>query len=571
MIGIGVSPGIANGHIVKKQEVIATIEKKIIVAPEMEIQRLNDARQKSSGQIEQLLQKVMQDHRPAEAQIFEAHKALVQDDAFFAEVEQKITTENVNAEWALKAITDIYLKSFESCEDELFRERKADIMDVMNRISNVLMGIAENSFGDLAENTVIVADDLTPSDFAKLDFAKIVGLVTEKGSRTSHVSIMARSFGVPAVVGVADIWAKAENGAAILLDGEEGTVILNPLKSEVDAFQIKQKKLQEFDIKIKALKDCQTVSKDGAKIEVAANIGAPKDVDDVLENGGEGIGLYRTEFLFLDRDWFPSEEEQFIAYKTVVEKMNGKPVVIRTLDIGGDKKLPYLDIPQEDNPFLGYRAIRICLENPQIFHTQLRAILRASKYGNLKIMFPMISSIEELRAAKAQLKSVRDELELGKIEFNKDIEVGMMVEIPAAAVMADIFAKEVDFFSIGTNDLIQYTIAVDRGNQKIAYLYNPFHPAVLRFIQRTIDAAHRANIWVGICGEAAADPKLAPVFAAMGIDELSVNSKSILKIRWMINNNSCREMQKVVAEIMNMPTAEEIENYLHDKINLSYE
>jgi phosphotransferase system enzyme I (PtsI) len=567
MRGIGVSPGIATGSVLKKNELLRIIEKRIAVDPEAEVRRLNDARQKSIVQIERLLRKVKGDHRPEEAQIFEAHKALVQDDVFFGEVEQKIITEHVNAEWALKSTTDIYLKSFESLEDELFRERKADIVDVMDRITNILMGIAESGFSDFDENTVIVAKDLAPSDFAKIDFAKVIGLVTEKGSRTSHVSIMARSLGVPAVVGAADIWSVAENGAAILLDGEAGSVILNPLKSEVAAFQLKQKKWQEFNAKLKTLRDCRTVSRDGARIEIAANIGAPKDVDDVLENGGEGVGLYRTEFLFLDRESFPSEEEQFTAYKTVVEKMNGKPVVIRTLDIGGDKQLPYLDIPQEDNPFLGYRAIRICLENPQIFHTQLRALMRASKYGNLKIMFPMISCIEELRAAKAQLKSVMDELRQEKIAINENIEVGMMVEIPATAVMADMFAKEADFFSIGTNDLIQYATAVDRGNPKIAHLYNPFHPAVLRLIQRTIEAAHQENRWVGVCGEAAADPRLALVFAAMGVDELSVNSKSILKIRWMINNSSCQEIKKAVAEIMNMPTAEEIENYLQDKIN----
>jgi phosphotransferase system enzyme I (PtsI) len=350
------------------------------------------------------------------------------------------------------------------------------------------------------------------------------------------------------------------------LDGEEGTVIVNPTKSEMDAFEMKQTKLREFNVGLRALKDCPTLSQDGSKIEIVANIGSPKEVEAVLENGGEGIGLYRTEFLYLDRNSLPSEEEQFTAYKTVVETMNGKPVVIRTLDVGGDKKLPYLGIPKEDNPFLGYRAIRFCLENREIFHTQLRALLRASKYGNLKIMFPMISSIEELRAVKAQLKLVADELKRQKIAINEQIEVGMMVETPATAVIADMCAKEVDFFSIGTNDLIQYSTAVDRGNPKVAHLYNPCHPAVLRLIQRVVEEAHKANIWAGICGEAAADPRLAPVFAAMGVDELSVNAKSILKIRWMLQKSSCRELKKVVAELMNMSTAKAIEDYLQDKI-----
>jgi phosphotransferase system enzyme I (PtsI) len=568
MRGIGVSSGIANGYVVKKNELFRVVEKRIVALPGGETEKLNKARQKAIEQIEKFLCRVMQDNRPEEAQIFEAHKALACDEFFFGEVEQKIITENVNAEWALQETTAIYLKSFDSLEDEYLSERKTDIIDVTDRITNILMGIEDGDCFDLSENIVIVAKDLAPSDFAKINFSKVIGFVTERGSKTSHVSIMARSFGVPAVVGVEEIWTKAENGEAIVLDGEEGTVILNPTQSELDAFQIKQKKLQEFDAKLKALRDCQTLSQDGSKIEIAANIGAPKEVDDVLENGGEGIGLYRTEFLYMDRNSFPSEEEQFIAYKTIVEKMNGKPVVIRTLDVGGDKKLPYLDIPLEDNPFLGYRAIRICLKNHSFFKTQLRALMRASKYGNLKIMFPMISSIEELRAAKAELKSVTDELKREKIEVNEKIEVGMMVEIPATAIIADMFAKEVDFFSIGTNDLIQYSTAVDRGNQNVAHLYNPFHPAVLRLIQRIIEDAHKENIWVGICGEAAADPKLALIFAAMGIDELSVNSKSILKIRWMINHCSCREMKKVVAAIMNMPTSEEIENYLQDKIKL---
>jgi phosphotransferase system enzyme I (PtsI) len=566
MRGIGVSSGIANGYVVKKNELFRAVEKRIVTDPGGEIARLNNARQKSVEQIDTLLRRLMQENRPQEAQILEAHKALVCDEFFFDEVEQKIRTENVNAEWALQAITAVYLKSFESLEDEYLRERKTDIIDVTGRITDNLLGSGKGDGLDLSGNVVIVAKDLTPSDFAQIDLAKVIGFVTEKGSKTSHVSIMARSFGVPAVVGVEEIWTTAENGDAILLDGEEGTVIVNPTKSEMDAFEMKQTKLREFNVGLRALKDCPTLSQDGSKIEIVANIGSPKEVEAVLENGGEGIGLYRTEFLYLDRNSLPSEEEQFTAYKTVVETMNGKPVVIRTLDVGGDKKLPYLGIPKEDNPFLGYRAIRFCLENREIFHTQLRALLRASKYGNLKIMFPMISSIEELRAVKAQLKLVADELKRQKIAINEQIEVGMMVETPATAVIADMCAKEVDFFSIGTNDLIQYSTAVDRGNPKVAHLYNPCHPAVLRLIQRVVEEAHKANIWAGICGEAAADPRLAPVFAAMGVDELSVNAKSILKIRWMLQKSSCRELKKVVAELMNMSTAKAIEDYLQDKI-----
>lgn len=566
MKGIGVSSGIAIGYVLKKEETVQKIERKTIEDSGAEMKRLNEARQTSIAQLDQIIQKMQQENRDEEAQIFEAHKMLVGDDIFFGEVEQMILKEKVNAEWALQVITDAYIKQFASFEDEYLRERQADLVDIRNRITKILLGIEEKEPDAVSDEMVIVAKDLAPSDFAKMDLSKIIGFVTEKGSKTSHVSIMARSYGVPAVVGVEAIFTKVKNGDAIIIDGEAGTVLLNPTAAELDTYQRKQQKLQEFNTRLQALKDRETCSLDGKKFTIAANISGPQDVDAVLANGGEGIGLYRTEFLFLDRDSFPSEEEQFTVYKSVVEKMKGKPVVFRTLDVGGDKELPYLDIPPEDNPFLGFRAIRICLANQELFRTQLRALLRASKYGNLKIMFPMISSIEELRAAKAQLKAVSAELEKENIGFAEDIEVGMMVEVPAAAMIAEIFAKEVDFFSIGTNDLIQYTTAVDRGNQRIAHLYTEYHPALFRLIQRIVDAAHQEDIWVGICGEAAANPRLAPIYAAMGVDELSVDSKSILKIRWMLNNSSCLEMEKVIAQIMEMPTAEEIEAYLH-KLN----
>lgn len=566
MKGIGVSSGIAIGYVLKKEETVQKIERKTIEDSGAEMKRLNEARQTSTAQLDQIIQKMQQENRDEEAQIFEAHKMLVGDDIFFGEVEQMILKEKVNAEWALQVITDAYIKQFASFEDEYLRERQADLVDIRNRITKILLGIEEKEPDAVSDEMVIVAKDLAPSDFAKMDLSKIIGFVTEKGSKTSHVSIMARSYGVPAVVGVEAIFTKVKNGDAIIIDGEAGTVLLNPTAAELDTYQRKQQKLQEFNTRLQALKDRETCSLDGKKFTIAANISGPQDVDAVLANGGEGIGLYRTEFLFLDRDSFPSEEEQFTVYKSVVEKMKGKPVVFRTLDVGGDKELPYLDIPPEDNPFLGFRAIRICLANQELFRTQLRALLRASKYGNLKIMFPMISSLEELRAAKAQLKAVSAELEKENIGFAEDIEVGMMVEVPAAAMIAEIFAKEVDFFSIGTNDLIQYTTAVDRGNQRIAHLYTEYHPALFRLIQRIVDAAHQEDIWVGICGEAAANPRLAPIYAAMGVDELSVDSKSILKIRWMLNNSSCLEMEKVIAQIMEMPTAEEIEAYLH-KLN----
>ena len=399
-----------------------------------------------------------------------------------------------------------------------------------------------------------------------MDKDKVIGIVTELGGRTSHTSIMARSLEIPAVAGVKDITNIAKNGDFMIVDGSKGIVLINPSQDEVEFYQREKEKYEEFKQQTRQMKGKESISKDGVKVEIAANIGTPKDVDNVIENDGEGVGLYRTEFLYMDNDRLPTEDEQFEAYKVVAERLEGKPIVIRTLDVGGDKDIPYLELPKEMNPFLGYRAIRLCLDRRDIFKTQLRALLRASAYGNIKIMFPMISNIQEVREAKRILEEAKEELRKENIPFNEDIEVGIMVEIPSVAIHSDIFAREVDFFSIGTNDLIQYTLAVDRGNQEISHLYNQYDPAVLRLIKMTIDNGHKAGIWVGMCGEAAGDEKLIPVLLGMGLDEFSMNPASILKARYIISNTSKKEVEGMLDEILSLPTAEDVERYIDENI-----
>ncbi|RKD34211.1 phosphoenolpyruvate--protein phosphotransferase [Thermohalobacter berrensis] len=568
MKGIGASPGIAIGKVLVKEETKVEVEKKSIEDTKAEIERLQEARERSKEQIEKLYNHALENIGKDEAKIFEAHMLILDDPEYFGQVENKIKSENANAEWALKTVTDTFVAMFENMDNEYMRERAADIKDVSGRVLKLLLGIDTTDFSNLDEEVIIVAKDLTPSDTAQMDKEKVIGFVTEIGGRTSHSAIMARTLEIPAVVGVEGILEAAQNGDTIVFDGDEGEVYVNPEEKVIEGYEDKKKKYEEFKEKLEELKGAKSVTKDGVEVELVANIGTPKDVEGVIRNDGEGIGLYRTEFLYMDRDKLPTEDEQFEAYKEVVEKLEGKPVVIRTLDIGGDKELPYLDLPEEMNPFLGYRAIRLCLDKTDIFKTQLRALLRASAYGNLKIMFPMISSIAEVRQAKKILEEVKEELRSENVEFDDNIEVGMMIEIPAAAVMSDLFAKEVDFFSIGTNDLIQYTTAVDRMNQKISYLYSQFHPALLRLVKQVIDNAHKEGIWVGMCGEAAGDPKLIPVLLGMGLDEFSMSPISILRARWIIRNTSKEEMEEMVNKVLNMATAEEVEKFIDENISV---
>lgn len=530
--GIAVSFGYAVGKVLIKESQEIVLDQHQISDAEAEKNRLKSAIEVSVSQLEKLKEKTEKEMGEDKAQIFAAHIMLAEDPVFESEVEELIDNK-LNAEMAVSQTTDKYLEFFSSMEDEYMRERAADLKDVCKRIILNLSGKMKES-EEYGYNTVIVAHDLTPSDTAELDKEKVIAFLTDIGGRTSHTAIMAKTLEIPAIVGLQDISRTVKNGDLIIVDGVKGEVIINPDSDLVSEYQIKKEEFLKEKEELKKLKDIKVYGKDGRRIEIAGNIGSPADVDKVIENGGEGVGLFRTEFLYMNSSKFPTEEEQFESYKAVVEKMGEKPVVIRTLDIGGDKELPYLDIEKEMNPFLGYRAIRLCLDRPDIFKVQLRALLRASAYGNLRIMFPMISGKEEILQAKEVLAECMKELKEEGKAFNEKLQVGIMVEIPAAAVNSEELADYVDFFSIGTNDLIQYTIAVDRLNQKVSYLYNPNHPAVLKLIKMTIDAAHSKGKWCGMCGEMAGDPDAIPVLVGFGIDELSMSAASILKAKKII-------------------------------------
>lgn len=565
MKGSAASPGIAIGKVVLKREPVIEIAKRHIEDTEEEIRRLDSAISCAINEIDQIYKAAI-NSVGEEAKIFEAHLMILDDPELLRTAKDKIKTEKVNAEWALKGTTDSLIEVFQNMDNEYMRERTADIKDVTDRIINILIGIEQSDLSNLSEEVIVVARDLTPSDTAQMDKEKVLGFVTEIGGRASHSAIMARTLGMTAVVGVEGITDQIKDGNIVVLDGEEGYVYINPDEKIIAQYSKKKKEYDAFRCQLRELVGKESKTKDGFEKELSANIGTPKDVDAVCKNDGEGIGLYRTEFLYMDRDRLPTEEEQFTAYKVVVEKMAGKPVVIRTLDIGGDKEVSYLDLPQEMNPFLGYRAIRLCLDRTDIFKTQLRALLRASACGNIKIMFPMISSREELRKAKKILEEVREELRENKVKFNENLEVGMMIEVPAAAIMSDVFAKEVDFFSIGTNDLIQYTTAVDRGNQEIAYLYSQFHPALLRLLKLVIDNGHKEGIWVGMCGEVAGDPQMIPLLIGMGLDEFSMSPACILRARRIVRNISFAEMKEHVSKVLNLSSASEVEKYIQSHI-----
>ncbi|CCQ93544.1 PEP-protein phosphotransferase of PTS system (enzyme I) [[Clostridium] ultunense Esp] len=566
MKAIGTSSGIALGKVLVYKEPEIIIEKKEVEDIDLELERLDKAIGQGVKEIHELYEETLRTVGEKEAGIFNAHKMMIEDPEFNDGIRAKIKEERVNVEWAVKEVADHYISLFSNIEDEYLKERALDLKDVSKRLLRILSGVEGTDLRSIKEESIIVAEDLIPSDTAQMNKEKAIGIVTELGGKTSHTSIMARTLEIPAIAGVKDITQIAKNGDFMIIDGGEGLILLNPSEEEIKKYEKKKKEYEAFKMKTREMKGKESISKDGIKVEIAANIGTPKDVDKIIENDGEGVGLYRTEFLYMDSDKLPTEEEQFESYKIVAERLEGKPVIIRTLDVGGDKDIPYLNLPEEMNPFLGYRAIRLCLDRVDIFETQLRALLRASAFGNIKIMFPMISSIKEIRDAKKILEEVKEELRKENIPFNEDIEVGIMVEIPSVAVHSDIFAKEVDFFSIGTNDLIQYTLAVDRGNQDISYLYNQYHPAVLKLIKMTIENGHKAGIWVGMCGEAAGDEKLIPLLLAMGLDEFSMNPSSILKARYIINNISKKEIEPMLDEILSLPTAEDVEKFIDENI-----
>lgn len=532
--GIAASKGYAIGKVfIQEHEEIVITDAKVTNV-EAEKETLQKALDESKEQLTAIKEKTLAEIGEHEAQVFEAHLTLLDDPEFTGGMLAEIEANSVNAMKAVENVTNTFVMIFESMEDEYMKERAADIKDVSKRIIANLAGKGENALASVEENTVIVAHDLTPSDTAQLDRSKVIGFLTNIGGRTSHSAIMARTLEIPAIVGLKDITTSVKNGDTVILDGIEGICIINPEQSVIDEYTAKRDKFLKEQEELKKLIEVKTVTKSGKRIEVCGNIGSPADAEAVLANGGDGVGLFRTEFLYMDRDSAPTEEEQFEAYKKVLEIMKGKKVVIRTLDIGGDKTLPYLPLPQEMNPFLGYRAIRLCLDRKDIFRVQIRALLRASVYGQLAVMFPMISGLEEFQQAKAFVDECKAELRAEGIPYSEDIEWGIMVEIPAAAVYADELAKYVDFFSIGTNDLIQYTLAADRMSEKVSYLYNPMHPAVLRLIKMTIDGAHKHGKWVGMCGEMAGDENAIPTLVEYGLDEFSMSATSILTAKKII-------------------------------------
>ncbi len=559
--GVAASPGIAikKAFLLQEEDLSYTTEE--VSEPEAEKERFQEAIADSKQQLEKIKDKVYEEMGADKAEIFEAHLKVVEDPELISAVEDKIDQAAVNAEAAVDQVVDRFAEMFANMDSEYMQERAADVKDVGGRILKNLLGVDTVSLLNLEEEIVLGAEDLAPSDTAQLDKNKVLGFITEVGGRTSHTAIMARSLEIPAVVGVNNLLDNLEQGVTVILDGLDGKVIIDPTEEELADYEAKQEKYKERKEKLAELKDLPAETEDGHQVEVVANIGTPDDVVGALDNGAEGVGLYRTEFLYMDRSSLPTEEEQFAAYKEVAQEIDG-PIVIRTLDIGGDKELSYLDLPEEMNPFLGYRAIRMCLDKPDIFKTQLRAILRASAFGQIKIMYPMISSVEELRAANQVLSEVKEDLREEGVEFDSDLEVGMMIEVPAAAMTADILAQEADFFSIGTNDLIQYTTATDRMNENIAHLYKPFHPALLRLIKRTVDAAHEAGIWAGMCGEMAGDKRLAPFLLGIGLDEFSMSAVSIPEVKAQIRNLSLEEAEEIANQALNYSTAGEVEEYL---------
>ena len=565
--GIGASAGIAIAKAYRLEEPDLTVEKKNIADAAAEVSRFDEAIVRSKEELEKIKEHALKELGQDKADIFSAHLLVLSDPELLNPVKEKISTDSVNAEFALKETASMFVTMFESMDNEYMKERAADIRDVTKRVTGHLLGVEIPNPSMISEEVVIVAEDLTPSDTAQLNRQFVKGFTTDIGGRTSHSVIMARSLEIPAVVGTKAATGTIENGVTVIVDGIDGDVIIDPSSETLKKYEEKHSAYLAQKAEWAKLVNEPTVSKDGHHVELAANIGTPDDVKGVLENGGEAVGLYRTEFLYMGRDQLPTEDEQFDAYKTVLERMEGKSVVVRTLDIGGDKELPYLQLPKEMNPFLGYRAIRLCLEEQEIFRTQLRALLRASTYGNLKIMFPMIATVNEFKQAKAILLEEKEKLVKAGVTVSDDIEVGMMVEIPSTAVIADQFATEVDFFSIGTNDLIQYTMAADRMNERVAYLYQPYNPAILRLITLVIEAAHKEGKWVGMCGEMAGDEIAIPILLGLGLDEFSMSATSILPARTQISKLSKKEAESFKETILSMSTTEEVVAFVKETFN----
>ena len=567
--GIAASDGIAIAKVYTLTEPDLTVTKVTVEDSEKEVSRLDDALAASIKDVELIKETALKNIGEEEAQVFDAHLMVLSDPELIGQVKDSITSNKVNAESALKEVTDMFISIFAGMEDNPYmQERSADIRDVSKRILAHLLGVKIPSPATIKDEVIIVAADLTPSDTAQLNRQYVKAFVTDIGGRTSHSAIMARSLEIPAIVGTKEVTSIAKDGDIIIVDGLSGDVFLNPSEEVIAEYRAKAEAFAAQQAEWEKLKDSKTYTKDGHQVELAANIGTPKDLEGVVHNGAEGVGLYRTEFLYMDSHEMPTEEDQFEAYKAVLEGMNGKPVVVRTMDIGGDKELPYLPLPHEMNPFLGYRAIRISLNEPEMFRTQLRALLRASVYGKLRIMFPMIATLNDFRGAKALLLEEKAKLVAEGVAVSDDIQVGIMIEIPAAAVLAHQFAKEVDFFSIGTNDLIQYTMAADRMNERVSYLYQPYNPSILTLIKHVIDSAHKEGKWAGMCGEMAGDQTAVPLLVGLGLDEFSMSASSVLKTRSLISKLTLEDMKALADKAINeCATVQEVEALVEEAVS----
>ena len=558
MKGIPASPGIAIGRILKLEEPVITIECRQVADTEAEVLRFQSAVEASIKQVDDVARTVREQGHAAEAEVFEAHRLMLEDPEWLGRIEEQIRTDATNAEPAMEGITAEFVAIFDAMDDEYLKARAADLKDVSGRVIRNLLGVDTPDLGSLTEPVILTARDLTPSVTALLRRETTLGFITALGNKTSHTAIIARTLGIPAVVGFSGIM-ELPSGTLVALDGDTGEIWPLPTPEQQAVLEAKRAEQLADSEALKVLMGVPSVTLDGFEVELSCNIGKPENLKYVDEYDGEGIGLFRSEFLFMDRETPPTEDEQFQAYKAVAQAMGSRPVVIRTLDAGGDKHIPYINTGEEMNPFLGFRAIRICLADPGLFRTQLRAILRASAYGNVKIMFPMIATLAEWRAAKAATESAKMELILEEVPFDRELEVGMMVEIPSAAVLADQFAPEVDFFSIGTNDLTQYMLAADRMNQRLETLYSTFNPAVLRMIRQVILAGNAAGKWVGMCGEAAGDLRMIPLLIAMGLEEFSMAPASVLKARRLVRKLDRASLQPLLSEVMGMDDAQAIE------------
>lgn len=566
--GTNASSGIGIGTAVIVEEAELVIKRETVADAAAEVERFKKALDQTMKDTEALAADLATRVGEKEAEILQGHMMLLMDPMLTGEIENTISGEGICSEYAIETVCNTYANVFASMDDELMQQRATDMRDIKVRMQKVLMGVESVDIAALPAGSILVAKDLTPSMTAGINPANVTGIVTELGGKTSHSAILARALEIPAVVAVSDFLNQVKNGDKVVLDGSEGIVYVNPdaeilveYTTKRDTFLKEKKELEQYIGK-------PSVTKDGVTVEIVANIGKPEDVEKVIQYDGEGVGLFRTEFLFMDRSAMPTEEEQFEAYKQVAEALKGKPVIIRTLDIGGDKEIPYMGLEKDENPFLGYRAIRLCLDRKDdIYKPQLRALLRASAYGNIKIMIPMVTCLDEYREAKMLIESIKLELDRQNIPYNKEIQVGIMVETAAASLMADVFAKEVDFFSIGTNDLTQYTMSVDRGNDKISYLYSTFNPAVLRSIKRVITCAREAGIMVGMCGEAASDPMMIPLLLAFGLNEFSMSASAILYSRKLVTNYSVAELQAVAEKAMSFTTTKEVEAYMKEFVS----